>query len=234
MTDDEALETLFAMANVQDGYAKKATDPGLKVIHKANAKAQREVAATIKDLRARLASTTAERDAAVSEAQRLREALDYWKHKHSVLQDLATEHGTATAKNTNALTASLAEAEAERADEWRRRRDADASRDAAKAACETMRAERDAALAQVEKLREARRDQMEARVEAVLRRNFVAPEDAAVEALCLRFGYGAVMDAASRLWARTDMLGAFYVGGCIGFRTEEEARAALDEDARHA
>lgn len=152
MTDDEALETLFAMANVQDGYAKKATDPGLKVIHKANAKAQREVAATIKDLRARLASTTADRDAA---------------------------------------------------------------------------------LARVEKLRVARRDQMEARVEAVLRRNFVAPEDAAVEALCLRFGYGAVMDAASRLWARTDMLGAFYIGGCIGFRTEEEARAALDEDARH-
>lgn len=62
MTDDEALETLFAMANVQDGYAKKATDRGLKVIHKANAKAQREVAATIKDLRARLASAEADRD----------------------------------------------------------------------------------------------------------------------------------------------------------------------------
>lgn len=56
MTDDEALEALFAMANVQDGYAKKATDPGLKLIYKANAKAQREVAATIKDLRARLAA----------------------------------------------------------------------------------------------------------------------------------------------------------------------------------
>lgn len=52
MTDDEALETLFAMANVQDGYAKKATDVGLKLIHKANAKAQREVAAVIADLRA--------------------------------------------------------------------------------------------------------------------------------------------------------------------------------------
>lgn len=60
MTDDEALETLFAMANVQDGYAKKATDPGLKLIHKANAKAQREVAATIKDLRARLAAAEAQ------------------------------------------------------------------------------------------------------------------------------------------------------------------------------
>ena len=62
MTDDEALETLFAMANVQDGYAKKATDRGLKIIHKANAKAQREVAATINDLRARLASAEADRD----------------------------------------------------------------------------------------------------------------------------------------------------------------------------
>ena len=53
MTDDEALETLFAMANVQDGYAKKATGPGLKLIYKANAKAQREVAAVIADLRAK-------------------------------------------------------------------------------------------------------------------------------------------------------------------------------------
>lgn len=51
MTIDKALETLFAMANVQDGYAKKATDPGLKIIHKANARAQREVAAAITDLR---------------------------------------------------------------------------------------------------------------------------------------------------------------------------------------
>lgn len=71
------------------------------------------------------------------------------------------------------------------------------------------------------------RDQIEARVEAVVRRNFVAPEDTTVEALCLRYGYGAVMDAASRLWARRDLLGAFYIGGCIGFRTEEEARAAF-------
>lgn len=55
MTVEEALEALFAMASVQDGYAKKAADPGLKLIHKANAKAQREAAITIKDLRARLA-----------------------------------------------------------------------------------------------------------------------------------------------------------------------------------
>ena len=90
-------------------------------------------------------------------------------------------------------------------------------------------AEVQALRAEVARLREVERDQIEARVEAVARRNFVAPEDAAVEALCVRFGYGAVMDAASRLWARRDMLGAFYIGGCIGFRTEEEARAVLQE-----
>ena len=47
MTREEAIETVLAMAKVQDGYAKRATDPGLKIIHKANAKAQREVAAVI-------------------------------------------------------------------------------------------------------------------------------------------------------------------------------------------
>lgn len=64
MTVEEALEALFAMANVQDGYAKKATDPGLKIIHKANARAQREVAAAITDLRA-------ERDAALARVEKL-------------------------------------------------------------------------------------------------------------------------------------------------------------------
>ena len=59
MNIDKALETLFTMANVQDGYAKKATDPGLKIIHKANAKAQREVAAAITDLRAARADAQA-------------------------------------------------------------------------------------------------------------------------------------------------------------------------------
>lgn len=85
MTDDEALETLFAMANVQDGYAKKATDPGLKVIHKANAKAQREIAATIKDLRVRLAAAEAERDAALARVEKLREALEKIDGKDSFI-----------------------------------------------------------------------------------------------------------------------------------------------------
>jgi len=162
MTDDEALETLFAMANVQDGYAKKATDRGLKIIHKANAKAQREVAATINDLRARLASAEAERD-------RLSAA-------NAVLE------------------------------------------------------------AKVTALREAVDEQTKARAQHWLRRTMTAPEDAEVEALCERCGYGAVMDAASRLWARKPHgSGAFYIGGCIGFKSDEEARAALAEvqaDAR--
>lgn len=77
------------------------------------------------------------------------------------------------------------------------------------------------------KLREAQKWQDEQRARAFLRRFVVAPEDRAVAELCERHGYGAVMDAASRIWARKDGIGAFYVGGCIGFRNDEEARAAL-------
>jgi len=43
-----------------------------------------------------------------------------------------------------------------------------------------------------------------------------APEDRAVEALCEAHGYGAVMDAAMRLWIRKDPMGAFFIGGCLG------------------
>ncbi len=50
MNASEAKETALAMAKVQDGYAKKATDLGLKLIHEANAKAQREVAKTLQSL----------------------------------------------------------------------------------------------------------------------------------------------------------------------------------------
>jgi len=52
MSVQDELETLYAMASVQDGYAKKTTDRGLRIIHKANAKAQREVAATVTTLAA--------------------------------------------------------------------------------------------------------------------------------------------------------------------------------------
>jgi hypothetical protein len=54
-----------------------------------------------------------------------------------------------------------------------------------------------------------------------------APEDAAVDALCERFGYGAVMDAAARLWARRDPRGALTVGPCRA--TVESARALWRE-----
>lgn len=87
------------------------------------------------------------------------------------------------------------------------------------------------ALAEAQKreagLREAAAEQMNHRADAMLRRHMNAPEDREVGRLCLRFGYGAVMDAASRLWARNDSLGAFYIGGCIGMRSDDEARAAL-------
>lgn len=90
--------------------------------------------------------------------------------------------------------------------------------------------------AKVTALREAVDEQTKARAQHWLRRTMTAPEDAEVEALCERCGYGAVMDAASRLWARKPHgSGAFYIGGCIGFKSDEEARAALAEvqaDAR--
>lgn len=42
------------------------------------------------------------------------------------------------------------------------------------------------------------------------------PEDEHVAAICDRYGYGAVMDAAARLWARKDPLGAITTGVCRG------------------
>lgn len=63
------------------------------------------------------------------------------------------------------------------------------------------------------------------RLDAIARVDSInAPEDEEVRALCERVGYGAVMDAASRLWARKHLNGAFYIGGCIG---DTSARAAL-------
>jgi len=47
------------------------------------------------------------------------------------------------------------------------------------------------------------------------RLGIVGPEDAAVAALCGRWGYGAVMDAAYRLWRRIDPVGAMLVGPCV-------------------
>lgn len=42
-----------------------------------------------------------------------------------------------------------------------------------------------------------------------------APEDVEIERLCERLGYGAVMDAAARLWVRKDPIGALTVGPCV-------------------
>lgn len=71
--------------------------------------------------------------------------------------------------------------------------------------------------------------QKQQRVSAMRRRHINAPEDPHVAVLCERYGYGAVMDAASRLWARQDSVGAFYIGGCIGLRSDDEAAALLTE-----
>eukprot|EP00919_Chromeraceae_sp_WS-2016_P053178 GHVR01126314.1.p1 GENE.GHVR01126314.1~~GHVR01126314.1.p1 ORF type:complete len:109 (-),score=18.73 GHVR01126314.1:300-626(-) len=55
------------------------------------------------------------------------------------------------------------------------------------------------------------------RTDAALRALHIsAPEDVEIEELCERVGYGAVMDAAARLWAKKDPRGAFYIGGCLG------------------
>jgi len=148
------------------------------------------------------------------------------------IRDLASASGVETLTK---LRARAEKAEQERAAEWNRRRDADGSRDAARAACDTLRIERDRLAAanavleaKVAGLREAVDEQTKARAQHWLRRTMTAPEDAEVEALCERCGYGAVMDAASRLWARKPHgSGAFYIGGCIGFKSDEEARAAL-------
>lgn len=47
---------------------------------------------------------------------------------------------------------------------------------------------------------------------ALDRTALVAPEDEHVAWLCRTYGYGAVMDAAARLWARVDPRGARTVG----------------------
>lgn len=64
--------------------------------------------------------------------------------------------------------------------------------------------------------RNYRRELAEMLEQADDRRDIDASEDAAVEALCRRYGYGAVMDAAARLWQREDPSGAFVVGPCRG------------------
>ena len=54
-------------------------------------------------------------------------------------------------------------------------------------------------------------DNAEKRTEVIF-----APEDAFIQELCERIGYGAVMDSASRLWMRKDPVGAHIIAGCAG------------------
>ncbi len=45
----------------------------------------------------------------------------------------------------------------------------------------------------------------------------------AIEALCVRYGYGVVMETVAALWAAQDPLGALTVGPCLGQRPAGEA-----------
>lgn len=47
-----------------------------------------------------------------------------------------------------------------------------------------------------------------------------APEDELIERLCQALGYGAVMDAAARLWYRRDPVAAHTTGPCAGMVRE--------------
>lgn len=71
------------------------------------------------------------------------------------------------------------------------------------------------------------------RSDAIIRAVYIdAPEDAQVEVLCEKFGYGAVMDAAARLWAKKDSMGALYVaGGCLECRDLQSEARQLRKDA---
>jgi hypothetical protein len=65
-------------------------------------------------------------------------------------------------------------------------------------------------------------NQLEYKLDALKRSRYInAPEDVIIRELCEKIGYGAVMDAAMRLWIRKDPNGAFYIGGCVGLTKEE-------------
>lgn len=54
------------------------------------------------------------------------------------------------------------------------------------------------------------------RTDAIRRAAMSVREDPEVLALCNRYGFGAVMDSASRQWVKKDKSGAFFIGGFIG------------------
>lgn len=49
--------------------------------------------------------------------------------------------------------------------------------------------------------------------------NWKVTEDAAVERLCLLYGFGAVMQSAARQWLARDPVGALTVGDCAGAKS---------------
>lgn len=61
------------------------------------------------------------------------------------------------------------------------------------------------------------------------RASISAPEDAAVLDLCMRVGFGAVMDSAARQWRKRDPKGAFTVGPCV--LVAQRALATTDKGA---
>lgn len=54
------------------------------------------------------------------------------------------------------------------------------------------------------------------RTETNRRMYIKAPEDDEILLLCLRYGFGAVIDSAARQWQKRDSWGAFVVGPCRG------------------
>jgi hypothetical protein len=86
----------------------------------------------------------------------------------------------------------------------------------------------EAQAAEIARLRGELAWQDRAKAQHYFRRHMTAPEDSAVMSLCERYGYGAVIDAACRLWARKDTRGAFYVGGCIGLASDDDAQKLAD------
>lgn len=92
-------------------------------------------------------------------------------------------------------------------------------RDLARAMVESYRQQRDDWYDKAEQLRQERDEAVKALSALVCedprsRDMITAPEDPAVEALCLVWGYGAVMDSAMRLWHRRHPGAAFTVCGC--------------------
>lgn len=88
--------------------------------------------------------------------------------------------------------------------------------------------ERDALAARVERLEEVSAWHEKQRQDALNRADTIsAAEDHEVLRICKLYGFGAVMDSASRQWVKIDRSGAFFIGGSVG---DTSARVALQEN----